>query len=231
MISPVDSLPLPEVGTKFEKVDVMTGENFLPETTIEIASKKKMKIGKKIEQSFLMVLSCKNIYFMQPGELPDNLKSNHPDCCLFYKQIKAPAASGQTDEPGKKKEEAKIINNWICSHTEHRCVWELLKIAKSLHHYCHDEVKELMHTKLKPKPKKVEFYNDLNLDRKFLKAPRGYTWVDGYGYLSPEQLNAIKKGLSLDGEGGKSGERDVRFCHRFKSQTLVTRQRHNHPKC
>lgn len=61
MASPVDSLPLPEIGTKFEKVDVMSGDNFFPDTTLEIASKKKLKIGKKIEQAFLMVMSCKNI--------------------------------------------------------------------------------------------------------------------------------------------------------------------------
>jgi len=71
----------------------------------------------------------------------------------------------------------------------------MLKLGKMLHHGCHNEVKNIMHTKLANEPKVVEFYNDLNLRGEHLKPPKGYIWVDGKGWvLESEMKGGLGKG-------------------------------------
>lgn len=56
---------------------------------------------------------------MRKQELPSQMSSN-PDCCLYFKSIKAETVLGG-DEPGVPAVKPKILNNWMCTKEAHRC--------------------------------------------------------------------------------------------------------------
>lgn len=58
---------------------------------------------------------------MRKEELPSQMSAN-PDCCLFFKSIKAEKPLGAEDmEPGQAVEKTKILNNWMCTKEKLRC--------------------------------------------------------------------------------------------------------------
>lgn len=58
---------------------------------------------------------------MRKEELPSQMSAN-PDCCLFFKSIKAEKPLGTEDmEPGQAVEKTKILNNWMCTKEKLRC--------------------------------------------------------------------------------------------------------------
>lgn len=141
----------------------MIGEKFLSDQKVTFDEKTKSIVVGEHKTKDVMVLSCKVIYFMRKAELPSQM-SSHPDCCLFYKTIKADKAIGADDaEPGQKVEKPTVVNNWMFTKDAHRCTWSMLRLGKRIHHGCHAAVKDIMHTKLANSPKVVEYYNDLNL--------------------------------------------------------------------
>lgn len=158
LISPVDSLPLPS-GEEEHHGDILVGDKFLADQKITFDNKTKSIVAGEHKTKAVMVLSCKVIYFMRKLELPSQL-SAHPDCCLFYKSIKANKHIGADEEggePGKKVDKPSVVNNWICTKDKNRCIYTMLRIGKMIHHECHSAVKDIMHTKLANSPKVTEF--------------------------------------------------------------------------
>lgn len=170
LISPVQSLPLPDISSKI-KADVLIGDKFMSGQDVTF-DEKHFTVGSHKTPS-VMILSCKLIYFMRKEELPSQMSGN-PDCCLFFKSIKAETPLGaENAEPGMALPTSKVLNNWMCTKEKLRCPYTMLKLGKMLHHSCHNAVKEIMHTKLASEPKSVEFYNDLNLKPENLRPPKG----------------------------------------------------------
>lgn len=119
LISPVQSLPLPGEGDE-HKADVLIGDKFLSDQAVKFPDEKHFVIG-DIKTPTVMIVSCKVIYFMRKEELPSQMSAN-PDCCLYFKSIKAEKPLGaENAEPGKAVDKPRILNNWMCTKDKLRC--------------------------------------------------------------------------------------------------------------
>jgi len=118
LISPVQSLPLPDITSEI-KADVLIGDKFMSGLPVTF-DEKHFKVGPHKTPN-VMILSCKIIYFMRKEEMPSQMSGN-PDCCLFFKSIKAETPLGAENmEPGQATPSTKILNNWMCTKEKLRC--------------------------------------------------------------------------------------------------------------